>query len=172
MLRWVLQGSPHNGDMRTPVDYVRGVWHPEVFHGRGVHRGYFEGWFITLVSADLSQRWAVIPGVFRGLAGEGGERDEAFVQVLDGLTGRSWYHRFAPEQFAAESGRFAVTVGKNRFDAGRVDLPLARWGVRGFIAGLRHSGRLHRWTAYNRARGRRLVRWSIEGRDGVIESEI
>ena len=81
MLRWVLQGSPHNGDMRTPVDYVRGVWHPEVFHGRGVHRGYFEGWFITLVSADLSQRWAVIPGVFRGLAGEGGERDEAFVQV-------------------------------------------------------------------------------------------
>lgn len=123
--------------MRTPVDYMRGVRHPEAFHGRGVHRGYFEGWYIKLVSADRSQRWAVIPGVFRGLAeagsaGKSGERDEAFVQVLDGLTGRSWYHRFDPADFEAASDRFAVRVGGNTFSPEGVtlDLPQLRGSIR------------------------------------------
>ena len=59
--------------MRTPAAYVRGVRHPEAFHGRGVTRGYFEGWYNKVVSADRTQRWAVIPGVFRGLGGTCGE---------------------------------------------------------------------------------------------------
>src|SRR5690349_1675576 len=84
--------------MRGPLAWLRGVRHPEAFHGHGVERGFFEGWYIKLVSADRAQRWAVIPGVFRGLAGDS-ERDEAFVQVLDGLSGRSWYHRFEVSEF-------------------------------------------------------------------------
>lgn len=75
--------------MRTPAAALRGVQHPEAFHGHGITRGFFEGWYVKLVSADRSQRWAVIPGIFRGLAGAAGEgegtRDEAFVQVLDFL---------------------------------------------------------------------------------------
>ncbi len=110
--------------MRTPVDYLRGVRHPEAFHGRGVRDAYFEGWYIKLVSADLSHRWAVIPGVFRGLSGDDGEHDEAFVQVLDGLTGRSWYHRFEPGNFKAHTSRFEVEVGGNRFDSQGVSLEL------------------------------------------------
>ncbi|MBX3087610.1 MAG: hypothetical protein KF742_03900 [Cryobacterium sp.] len=111
--------------MRTPVDYLRGVWHPEAFHGRGVKDAYFEGWYIKLISEDLGQRWAVIPGEFRGLSGDDGEHDEAFVQVLDGLTGRSWYHRFEPGDFKALDSRFEVEVGGNRFDSHgvRLDLP-------------------------------------------------
>lgn len=277
-----LTAPAYSDPMRTPVDYVRGVQHPEAFHGRGVRRGYFEGWYIKLVSADLSQRWAVIPGVFRGLAEAEGTRDEAFVQVLDGLSGRSWYHRFEVSDFEAASDRFDVRVGGNTFSPSGVtlDLPQLRgsiryttelqpwpvtlrepgimgwygmvpfmecfhgivsfghglsgelnvegtpqsfeggrgyiekdWGqafpagyvwmasnhidsdpeasfigsvaiipwlgraFRGFIVGLQHSGRLHRWTTYSRARERRLeiddthVRWSLEGRDGIIELE-
>ncbi|WP_249353968.1 tocopherol cyclase family protein [Microbacterium sp. 2FI] len=98
---------------------------PEAFHGHGVTQGFFEGWYIKLVSADRHQRWAVIPGVFRGLAGDEGERDEAFVQVLDGLTGRSWYHRFEVAEFAASAHAFDVQVGPNRFrpDGVTLDLP-------------------------------------------------
>ncbi|MET1017979.1 MAG: tocopherol cyclase family protein [Leifsonia flava] len=118
--------------MRTPAAYVRGVRHPEAFHGDGVTRGYFEGWYIKLVSADRTQRWAVIPGVFRGLAGDDGERDEAFVQVLDGLTGRSWYHRFPLSAFRASSGSFDVEVGGNRFgrEGVTLDLPQLRGTLR------------------------------------------
>jgi tocopherol cyclase len=116
--------------MRTPFDFARGVRHPEAFHGHGVRKGFFEGWYIKLVSADRSQRWAVIPGVFRGLGAsdDGASRDEAFVQVLDGLTGRSWYHTFPMDEFEASAHGFDVTVGGNRFtpDGVTLDLPQLR----------------------------------------------
>jgi len=107
--------------VRTPAAYLRGIRHPEAFHGRGVRRGFFEGWYIKLVSADRTQRWAVIPGVFRA---DDGVTDEAFVQVLDGRTGRSWYHRFPAEEFVASDRRFEVRVGGNVFDASGVTLEL------------------------------------------------
>lgn len=133
--------------MRTPGAWFRGVKHPEAFHGDGVTRGFFEGWYIKLVSPDRSARWAVIPGIFRGL--DGGARDEAFVQVLDGLTGRSWYHSFPIEQFAASDRAFDVTVAGNHFDAtgvtldlpqlrGRIDYrtPLEPWPVTASAPGI------------------------------------
>jgi hypothetical protein len=81
------------------------VRHPEAFHGAGVTKEFFEGWYIKLGSVDLSQRRAVIPGIFRGLGSASGTdtRDEAFVQVLDGVTGRAWYHRYDVSEFEISS---------------------------------------------------------------------
>ena len=107
--------------MRGPLAYLRGVRHPEAFHGEGVTTKYFEGWYIKLVSADEKQRWAVIPGIFLGLDGH---TREAFVQVLDGATGRSWYHRYPVEEFEASSSEFALRVGTNRFSSTGVTLDL------------------------------------------------
>ncbi len=115
--------------MRSPVAYARGARHPEAFHGRGVRRGFFEGWYVKLVSADRAQRWAVIPGVFRGV--DDGP-DDAFVQVLDGLTGRSWYHSFPVSDFAAADDAFDISVGPNRFTATGADLDLPQ--LRGHVA--------------------------------------
>ena len=115
--------------MRSPIAWARGVRHPEAFHGRGVTRRFFEGWYVKLVSADRAQRWAVIPGIFRGLAGD---TDEAFVQVLDGVIGRSWYHRFALSDFAASDRGFDVRVGPNRFTSHGATLKLPQ--LRGDIA--------------------------------------
>jgi tocopherol cyclase len=110
--------------MRTPAAWFRGVRHPEAFHGVGVTKEFFEGWYIKLVSADLSQRWAVIPGIFRGLGSASGTdtRDEAFVQVLDGASGRAWYHRYDVSEFEASDDHFEVRVGPNRFSATGVHL--------------------------------------------------
>lgn len=116
--------------MRSPAAYLRGVRHPEAFHGRGAGRPSFEGWYVKLVSADLAQRWAVIPGIFRGE--HGAASDEAFVQMLDGLSGRSWFHRFDADDFAASDRRFDVRIGTNRFTAQgvRLDLPQLRGELR------------------------------------------
>lgn len=113
--------------MRSPAAWLRGVRHPEAFHGDGVTRGYFEGWYVKLVSADLAQRWAVIPGIFRGEDGAA----EAFVQVLDGLAGRSWYHRYDAAAFSASDHSFDVRIGPNRFSSAgaTLDLPQLRGSV-------------------------------------------
>ncbi len=111
--------------MQTPVAFVRGVRHPEAFHGSGKTHDFFEGWYIKLVSPDGSQRWAVIPGIFRGVkAGDAAAVDTAFVQVLDGQTGRSWFHEYPTDQFHAATDRFDVTVGGNHFSSTGVTLNL------------------------------------------------
>jgi tocopherol cyclase len=108
------------------------VLHPAGFHGdahlRRYARGarprasYFEGWYVKLVSPDRSLRVAVIPGVFLS---EDGTVAEAFVQVLDGMSGQTAYHPFGLAEFEADTHRFDVRVGANRFstDGIRLDLP-------------------------------------------------
>jgi hypothetical protein len=108
--------------MRTLSSYIKGIQHPEGFHGVGKTRNYFEGWYFKIVSEDQSQKWAIIPGIFRGLGGS--SRDEAFVQVLDGSTGRSWYHVYPVEDFHASETSFDVRVGDNHFSSKRVTLNL------------------------------------------------
>jgi tocopherol cyclase len=108
------------------------VMSPAGFHGTGVlrahsrgrelGRSFFEGWYVKLVSADRSTRLAVIPGMFLS---EDGSIAEAFVQVLDGMTGSTAYHRFPLSDFRADPRRFDVRVGANRFSADGivVDVP-------------------------------------------------
>lgn len=102
------------------MGFLSSLLHPEGFHGHGKTKRFFEGWYLKLVSADRSQRWAVIPGVFLGPNGGG----EAFVQVLDGATRRSWYHRFELNEFEAQAERFEARVGDSRFSSHGVSLKL------------------------------------------------
>ena len=117
--------------MRGPRAFVRGIRRPEAFHGHGVRRGFFEGWYVKLVDPRQQARWAIIPGVFRGRDGDV-VTDEAFVQVLDGATGRSWYHRYDADEFVASGQDFDVRVGSNHFSSEGVQLDLP--GLRGEVA--------------------------------------
>ncbi|MFV0633333.1 tocopherol cyclase family protein [Demequina sp.] len=105
--------------------------HPDGYHGdyQG-DAGFFEGWYVKLVSADRSARLAIIPGIFRG--GAGGH-DEAFVQVLDGMTGESWYETEPASAFWANSRRFDVTVGASRFGEDGIEVDLPGAGLRGAV---------------------------------------
>ena len=137
--------------MTGPIAFVRGLRRPEAFHGEGQRSGFFEGWYVKLVSADRAQRWAVIPGIFRGLrTGAAGEpaRDEAFVQVLDGSTGRSWYHVYPVDRFTASSEVFDVRVGANHFSASGATLDLPQ--LRGRID---FTSRLEPWPVTWRSPG-------------------
>jgi hypothetical protein len=118
--------------MQSPLAFISGVRHPEAFHGQGVRRNFFEGWYLKLVSKDLSQRWAIIPGIFKGLKGAPATEDQAFVQVLDGVNGKSWFYSFEPGAFTADTNRFNVAVGPNRFSPAGLSLDLP--GLKGEIA--------------------------------------
>lgn len=102
---------------------IRNIWRPENFHYH--HRlhepsNHFEGWYFKVVDAEERQPYAFIVGVFLG------EDRHAFVQVLDGRTGTSWYHRFNVRKFSASRSSFDVRIGNNRFHAGGIELDLDR----------------------------------------------
>ncbi|MFN8373981.1 MAG: tocopherol cyclase family protein [Anaerolineae bacterium] len=90
--------------------YIHTTLHPEVYHGHDKRPPYFEGWYFKLVDATEQHRLAVIPGIFIGK-----QHREAFVQVLDGMSGHSSYHEYAAEQFNASWQTFDVRVGDNQF---------------------------------------------------------
>ena len=121
--------------MMNPARYLRGVMHPEGYHGNGKGSGFFEGWYVKLVSADLNQRWAVIPGIFKGIGtGNSDERQadhEAFIQVLDGSTGRSWFYSFPSEEFYAAEDKFDIRIGENFFSSKgmKLELPILKGEV-------------------------------------------
>lgn len=97
--------------MTQLATFLRTVWHPEGGHALGA--GSFEGWYFKVVSSDLRHKWALIPGIFRGVDGA----DEAFVQVLDGTNGRSWYHRFPASEFSAAATGVDIRVGPHHFSS-------------------------------------------------------
>jgi hypothetical protein len=110
---------------------VRKVLRPAGYHGAGRTSRYFEGWYVKLVDARKDARLALIPGVF--LAPQPDGPHEAFVQVLDGVTGRSWYTSYPLSEFTASSDHFAVQVGPNRFSTGGVQVDLPDAGLVGRV---------------------------------------
>lgn len=112
------------------VANLRALWNPGMYHGHGRSADFFEGWYFKFVDAAGQNVQAVIPGVFLG---RNGRDSHAFIQTLDGRTGRSFYHRFPLEAFRASERAFDLRVGPNRFwDAGlSLDLDLPEQRLRG-----------------------------------------
>jgi len=103
------------------IQFFRSILHPDRYHGHGKKPPFFEGWYYKLVDAAEARRYAVIPGVFLS---RDPERQHAFVQVLDGRTGESAYHRYPTDAFWAARDQFEVRIGRNRFTAYDIELDL------------------------------------------------
>lgn len=102
---------------------LRTLRSPALYHGHGAKPPFFEGWYFKLVDATETHRYAVIPGVF---IGDGPDASHAFVQTLDGVTGRTAYHRYPFEAFQAARDRFDIRIGPNRFRADAITLDIDR----------------------------------------------
>ena len=86
------------------------LFHPDVFQGNLRKSGYFEGWYFKHVSPGLEHVLAFIPGVSLSK-----EDPHAFTQVIDGVSGQTWYMRYELSDFSWNGNPFTVTVGRNRF---------------------------------------------------------
>jgi tocopherol cyclase len=104
------------------------IWRPAAFHGirRGI--GWFEGWFFKLADRSGSAVLALIPGVFYG---HRPEDSHAFIQVLDGRSHRTSYHRFPLVSFRASRRRLDVSIGPNRFTPEALEVDLVSDGPSG-----------------------------------------
>lgn len=127
---------------------IRSIRHPEGCHGRSQAAPFFEGWYYKLVDATGRHRLALIPGI--SLSADPQE-SHAFIQILDGGSGHSGYHRFALDQFSAEEMALAQRIGPNSFSSRGIDLDLDAqdWTMKGSL----RFGPLTPWPVSWRAPG-------------------
>jgi hypothetical protein len=103
------------------VNRILSIWRPGMYHGSPRMRNYFEGWYFKLVDQSEETIYAVIPGVSFS---NGGEPNHSFIQVLNGQTAESQYHRFTVEDFRYSKMAFDISVGRNHFNADGISLDL------------------------------------------------
>jgi hypothetical protein len=103
------------------IGFLRATLNPACYHGHNRRPPFFEGWYYKLVDASEQYRYAVIPGIF--LSDEP-DKHHAFVQVMDGVTGRASYHRYPPEAFWAAEGEFDLRIGPNGFAEDHLSLDI------------------------------------------------
>ena len=98
----------------------RALWNPDMYHGWGRNRRYFEGWYFKIVDPQERFAFAVIPGISYGFDGA----NHAFIQVLDGKRCTATYHEFPTEAFRPSTHDFELSLGENFFSSGRIRLHL------------------------------------------------
>lgn len=120
---WRRESGHSVGFRRRRRSIVLGsLFHPERYHGHRRRPPFFEGWYFKLVDPTERHRYAVIPGIF--LHDDPAE-EHAFIQVLDGSSGKATYHRFARDEFEAAADAFDVRIGSNRFGLDALELLIA-----------------------------------------------
>jgi tocopherol cyclase len=97
---------------------LRRLYSPALFQGDFHRTNYFEGWYFKQVTANLGQVWSFIPGI--ALARE----RFAFIQIIDGMTGKTRFIRYPLSAFQASGTRFELELGASRFSGSSIDLDI------------------------------------------------
>lgn len=106
--------------MGTLTSQWKAVWNPNMYHGWGQKRNYFEGWYCKLVDPSEQYALAIIPGISFDDKGN----SHAFIQVLDGKRCKAYYHEFETSDFRPSPEGFEVHLGNNFFSDYKVVLDL------------------------------------------------
>jgi tocopherol cyclase len=93
---------------------------PILFQGSRKLRRYFEGWYFKHVAARGGAVFAFIPGISLSPG-----RSTAFVQLIDGATGRTRWFPYPKDAFSYSRDEFGVSVGRNRFSLRGIDVRLS-----------------------------------------------
>ncbi|MCX5779916.1 MAG: tocopherol cyclase family protein [Firmicutes bacterium] len=106
--------------------WLRRIWSPELFQGIYKSKNYFEGWYYKLISADYKHIYAVIPGIALGPSPADAQ---AFIQVINGQTGRAYFFKYPFSDFTYDQRRFAIAIGGSSFSQEAISLNLATSGL-------------------------------------------
>ena len=98
----------------------RALWNHDMYHGWGRKDGYFEGWYVKVVSADQKHAYAFIPGISKGWNGE----THSFVQVMDGVRHEGSYQKYSVDSFVPSESKFDTQLANNRFSKAGITLDL------------------------------------------------
>lgn len=90
---------------------INRIFNPEIYQGRYRRRGYFEGWYFKIIDKNAKNIYAVIPGVSKTKSDK-----HAFIQIIDGVSGKTLYKRFSISDFSYSVKDFHISIKDNHFD--------------------------------------------------------
>jgi hypothetical protein len=95
------------------------IFQPIIFQGNLDRKNYFEGWYFKHVSKDRQSVFSFIPGIALT------KNDKhAFIQVIDGISGKTWNINYPISEFKYSKNKFDVWVGKSRFTSSGISLDI------------------------------------------------
>lgn len=97
------------------------IWKPEIFHGKGKKKDFFEGWYFKMVDRSENTVYAVIPGVSLS---ENRLKSHAFIMFLDARVQRMHYFRYPLDELKASDKKFELIVGQSSFSISEMRLNL------------------------------------------------
>lgn len=106
--------------MRNLTYRWRALWNPDMYHGWGRQKKYFEGWYFKVIDATEEHKFALIPGVSM----DAQKQQHAFIQVLDANRLSSKYHTFDIKTFFPSQTEFKIRIGDNLFTSNHLTLDL------------------------------------------------
>ncbi len=100
------------------------IYNPQVFQGRLNRSNYFEGWYYKHVSGNLEEVYSFIPGISLNE-----NNSHAFIQVINGVTGKTDYISYSVDQFSASKEKLWVKIGKSVFTENSIKLDIESEGL-------------------------------------------
>ncbi|MCX6321847.1 MAG: tocopherol cyclase family protein [Bacteroidia bacterium] len=95
------------------------IYRSEIFQGNLKKKNYFEGWYFKHVTQDLNHVWSFIPGVSLT-----DNDSHAFIQVINGITGKTDYISYPLDEFIWDKKIFYLKVGCSVFTDKYIDLKI------------------------------------------------
>ena len=113
------------------IKWLKGLQHPEAFHGMDSRSPYFEGWYHKLVS-KTKRSIVIIPGMYR--SGEV-ENEFSFIMIFDGNSGEVHFERFSYDHFVSKTNAYDTEIGKNHFSKNKINLDIksGSFSIRGAV---------------------------------------
>jgi hypothetical protein len=102
----------------TDVNPIKRIFNPPVFQGSLRKKRYFEGWYFKNVSPDTSTVYSFIPGVTLS------KDPHAFIQIINGISGKSWYIRYPLQEFSSSAQEFVIGIGDSYFSQNSMHLQI------------------------------------------------
>ncbi len=104
---------------------LRKFSNPPMFQGNLKRKQYFEGWYYKLVDPTEKHSYAFIPGISLD---KKNNTSHAFIQMLDGRTGETFYFSYPLEDFKTVTHQFEVKIGPNYFREDKIKLHIDQEG--------------------------------------------
>ena len=99
---------------------LKSLQNPDMYHGWGKEKSYFEGWYFKLIDPTEKFAIAVIPGISISNTGE----KHSFIQILDGKKCTTIYLPFEATDFQPDDNRFFIKIKDNQFSQDSIQLNL------------------------------------------------